>query len=532
MTPAVDQLPNDIKTLKEIIIQGFTHRDQEIALLKEQLRLLQSMIFGRKSEKSQPEGNGQQLLLNFGDASLAQEIALEVKSSEPVIVVQEHARKRGRKPIPEEFPRVQKIIDIPEADKVCACGCTKARIGQETSEQLEYVPSKWLVIENIRPKYACRHCEGTESEGPTVAIAPVPEQIIPKSFATASLLAYIIVSKFVDALPFYRLSKMFSRNGVELSRGTMCNWAIKVAALLKPVTDIFKAMIMESPIIHADETIFQVLKEVGRKASNKSYMWVFRSGGCEKPTILFHYNHSRAGKIAQNIIAGYKGYIQTDGYPGYNFIERNSDQIHIACWAHVRRKFFEAVKAAGKDVEPGIAHEAINIIKDLYRIEKESKDFDPDQRCELRKAESRPILERFKICLDKWNLAVASGNLTGRAVKYALNQWDALIRYVEDGRLQIDNNRVENAIRPFAVGRKNWLFADSVEGANASATIYSILETAKANGLEPYWYMRILLEKLPNLKTREDFLLYIPQNIDKQLIEELQKQHLGLNSRA
>lgn len=511
MTPAVDQLPNDIKTLKEIIIQGFTHRDQEIAVLKEQLKLLQSMVFGRKSEKSQPADNSQQLLLNFDEEAVDKSLPLISANNDKPVVVSGHSRKPGRKAISDELPRIENVVDVPDADKVCTCGCMKTRIGQETSEQLEYVPAKWLVIKNIRPKYACRHCEGTESEGQTVSIAPVPEQIIPKSFATASLIAYIIVSKFVDALPFYRLSNMFSRNGVELSRGTMCNWTIKVAALLKPVTDIFKEMIMKSPLIHADETTFQVLKEVGRKASDKSYMWVFRSGGCEKTTILFHYSHSRSGKVAGNIIAGYKGYIQTDGYAGYNFIEKDSEQIHLACWAHVRRKFFDAVKTAGEKAEPGIAHEAIDIIKNLYKIEKDARNANlgPEKIFELRKAEAKPILDLLKAKLGKWELLVTPGSLVGKAVKYALNQWDSLIRYVEDGRLPIDNNSVENAIRPFAVGRKNWLFADSVEGAAASATIYSILETAKANGLEPYWYMRILLEKLPGLKNREDFLLYI-----------------------
>jgi len=537
MTPAIDQLPDDVKTLKEIIIKGFTQRDQENALLKEQLRLLQAILYGRKTEKRLPATDDHQLLLNFDDEQPAVESPKSAPENEKEakVNVKEHARcKGGRKPLPANLPRIENIIDIPESEKLCECGCMKSRIGEETSEQLEHVPAFWQVKVNIRYKYACCNCEGTESEGPTVSIAPVPAQIIPKSIATPSLLAHIIVSKFVDAQPFYRLSNIFARNGIELSRGTMCNWMTRVATLLKPLIQIFLEMLMQSPIINADETRLQVLKEEGRKATSQSWMWIFRGGGTDRPTILYHYHHSRAGKVADNILAGYKGYIQTDGYSGYNFIEKNPGQIHLACLAHARRKFFDAGKAAGEKATPGIAHEAIDVIQTLYQIEKEarSKNLNSEQIFELRQAQSKPILAELKGKLDKWKIMVTPKSLTGKAIKYTLNMWEKLNVYTTDGRLSIDNNSVENAIRPFAVGRRNWLFNDTVEGAIAAAIFFSILETAKANGLEPYWYTRVLLEKLPELKTKEDFLSYTPQNIDKKLVSDLQAKYMNLNSAA
>lgn len=485
MTPAIDQLPDDINSLKEIIIEGFTHRDQEIALLKEQLRLLQANLYGRKTEKLQPATDDHQLRLDFGDTPVVEPVQPVPEDKKNKVPVKSHSRRKGgRKPLPAEFPRVENIIDIPEAEKLCECGCMKTRIGEETSEHLEHVPASWIVKVNIRPKYACRNCEGTESEGPTVAIAPVPEQIIPKSFATPSLLASLIVSKFVDSLPFYRQSNMLARNGVDLSRGTMCSWSMKVAALLNPLIEIFLELIIQSPVINADETRIQVLKEAGRKAKNHSWMWVFRGGGRDRPTILFHYHQSRAGKVAENILRGHKGIIQTDGHTGYNFIENNPDQVNAGCWAHARRKFFDAVKAAGEKAAPGLAHEAIDIIKDLYKIEKEAQtnNLDFDQIQKLRQAEAKPVLDEFKKKLNKWKLVVTPKSLIGKAVKYSLNQWEKLIVYLSDGRISIDNNSAENAIRPFAVGRRNWLFNDSPDGATAAAIFFSILETAAYSG--------------------------------------------------
>ena len=534
MTPALDQYLNEDPILKRMVDQELEEKeqqleekDQQIALLNEELRYLKAFIFGRKTEKTPQSDNGIQPLLPFSQ----EEAAPPVPVSEQVktIEIKAHSRKRGRKPLPADLPVQEVIVDIPEIDKTCACGCQKARIGEETADKLEFTPARAHITRIVRPKYACRSCEGTESDEPTVSIAPVPEQIIPKSFATASLLAYIITSKFVDALPFHRLSGMFSRQKIEISRGTMCNWAIKVAMALKPIYELFVEMLMASSCINADESRIQVLKEPGRKATDQSWIWVFRGGGAGKATVYFHYSHSRGGKIADEILANYKGYIQTDGYSGYNFISSRPGQKHLACWAHVRRKFFDSIKAAGEDAKPGIAHEAVAIINSLYKIEKDARvnGLNPDEIQKIRDQQSKPILEGFKTKLETWKKTVLPKSLTGRAVTYTLNFWDKLMVYLENGELQIDNNSAENAIRPFAVGRKNWMFADTVEGAIASAILYSIIETAKANGLEPYWYLRFLLEKAPGLKSKEDFRNLIPQNIDRQLIISMQQSHIN-----
>lgn len=507
--------------------QQLEEKELQIAFLTEELRYLKAFIFGQKTEKTPKPENSNQPLLPFPQEEVAAQIS--VPEQEKTIEIKAHSRKRGRKPLPADLPVQEVVVDIPDADKTCACGCQKARIGEETADKLEFTPARAHITRIVRPKYACRNCEGTESDEPAVSIAPVPEQIIPKSFATASLLAYIITSKFVDALPFHRLSGMFSRQKIEISRGTMCNWAIKVARALKPIDELFKEMLMTSSCINADESRMQVLKEPGRKATDQSWIWVFRGGGTGKATVYFHYSPSRGGKVADEMLANYQGYIQTDGYSGYNFISLRPGQKHLACWAHVRRKFFDSIKAAGEKAKPGVAHEAVAIINSLYKIEKEARmnGLSHDEIQKIREQQAKPILESFKTKLEAWKKTVVPKSFTGKAVTYTLNFWDKLMVYIENGELQIDNNCAENAIRPFAVGRKNWLFADTVEGAAASAILYSIIETAKANSLEPYWYLRFLLEKAPGLKSKEDFRNLIPQNVDRQLITNMQQSHIN-----
>lgn len=500
----------------------------EIKLLKERIQFLESLLYAPKSEKFKLIDDSLQLKFSFeSETKLPPPPEVEPEKTE----VKSHKRKKkGKSKLPGHLPVIEKVFDISDEEKVCACGCPKTRIGSETSQQLQYVPSKFIVINNIRLKYSCPGCEGVESEGKSVSIAPVEPQIIPKSFATASLLAHIIVSKFADAIPFYRQSKIFSRNGIELNRSTMCNWAIRVSLLLKPMIELLIKMLLQSPAIGADETGFQVLKEKDRSPQTKSQMWAFRGGG-EKPIILFKYDESRAGRVADEFLMGYKGYIQTDGYSGYGFIKKNPGQTRVGCWAHCRRKFHDSIKTAGKDAKAGIAHEAVEIIKRLYEIEKEAaeKSLNYDEIVILRREKSTPVLEYLKQKLDEWEGMVPQKSLTGKAITYAKNQWQTLLKYLEDGRLKIDNNRVENAIRPVALGRKNWMFADTVEGAQAAATFFSIIESAKANGLEPFWYLMCVFNELPKLKNKADFLPFLPQNIEKSRVEDLMRETLGFS---
>ena len=485
--------------------------------MKEQIRCLENRLFGRKSEK---------ISLGFQQISLFQtekdDFPIAEQPEDDEIEVPGHKRKkRGRKPIPENLPRIEVIHDLDEAEKQCECGCQKKVIGQEVSEQLDIIPPKIQVIRNVRLKYACKNCEGVESNGPTVIVAPMPEQLIPKCIGTVGLIAFILVAKFVDALPFYRQEKQFLRIGIKISRATMCSWAQKVAQRCEILLMILKKEILSGPLINIDETPVQVLKEPGRTSQSKSYMWIFRGGTQERPGILFEYHPTRAGDVAAVFLKGYKGVVQTDGYAGYGFIDNIKEILHMGCWAHVRRKFLDVVKAANKTKngkkKPGNADHALKYIHKLYKIEKDAKAKGLTNGDLLREREekAKPVLDEFKLWLDSKVDEVPPKSLLGKAIAYALNQWSRLVVYAETSHVTPDNNMAENAIRPYALGRKNWLFSVTPNGASATATIYSLVETAKANGLEPYWYFRYLLEKLPKAVTYDDYKALLPQYLDK-----------------
>lgn len=512
-------LPDDVDTLKGMIISC----NSEIMLLKEQVSLLQHRLFGRKSEKL-PVGSGQLLLFNEAEASVAE--APTSDSPEEEIEVPAHQRRRGhRKPLPENLPRVEVLHDLADEQKQCSCGAQKVRIGEEVSEQLDIIPPKIQVIRNIRPKYVCKKCEGVEADEPAVSIAPLPEQMIPKSIATPGLLAWCLTGKFVDGLPFYRTEQILKRYGVEVSRQTLCCWAIKVAQLCKPLLELMQEDILSGIQISADETTLQVLKEPGRDATSKSYMWLFRGGKGQRPVTLYQYHETRSAQVAKDFLKDYKGYVQTDGYVGYDFLAHIRSIRHLGCWAHARRKFVEVVQAAGKDKngkkKPGSGDVALAYIAKLYDIEHDcTKRVLKHQEIALeRQKRAGPILEQFKQWLEKRKPQVPPSSTLGKAISYTLGQWDRLAVYLEDGRLRPDNNLAENAIRPFVLGRKNWLFAATPAGAHASATLYSIIETAKANGLEPYWYLRYLFERLPKVKTTDEYKALLPQYVDRSQIE-------------
>jgi transposase len=507
---------DNLDEVKKIALNLFDENriyKSENKILQEQIRNLQDKLFGRKSEKTLKE-DGQLSLFDIPEPEYP------ISKEPEQITIPEHTRKkRGRRPLPDNLERIEIIHDLKEEEKQCKCGCQKSKIGQEVSEQLDYIPAKVRVIKNIRYKYACKNCEGVEDDGPTVSIARMPEQIIPKSIATPGLLAHILTAKFADALPFYRQEKQFSRIGVELPRATMCNWAMKVADACEIIINMLKDTVIESPVINIDETTLKVIKEPGR---SKSYMWVFRGSATEKPVILYQYHASRSGDVAAAFLKNYKGIVQTDGYAGYDFLDTQKEIIHVGCWVHARRKFKEVTKAAGNKKNPfGNAGVALKYISKLYKIEKEAreKELSPEQLYAQRQSQAIPILDEFKQWLDAKAGKAPPKSLLGKAINYTLNEWPRLIRYVEDGRIKPDNNAVENAIRPFVVGRKNWMFNATPQGAHASAAIYSLIETAKANKLEPYWYLKYLFGHLPHAMTKEEFKALLPQNIDKTLLE-------------
>jgi len=482
-------------------------------LIREELRLLRLKMFTRISERYQDEAENLQRLL-FEDLS---ECETDKEEKQEELIINEHKRKKpGRKPIPEDLPRVEKVHDIAEEDKQCACGNKKSRIGEETCEKMQIEPARFWVEKHIRPKYACKACEGVESMDKTVSIAPMPPAMIPKSISTPSLLTHIFISKFCDAIPFYRQEKQFKRYGIAIPRSTMCNWAFKVANRLKPLIEMLRLTILSGPLINVDETTVQVLAEPGRKPQAKSYAWVFRGGIPGMPGLYYQYAPSRSGKVAKKNLKDYEGYVQTDGYAGYNFLDVKPGIIHCGCWAHVRRKFNDVAKAAGgKYGGKGNANHALSLIRDLYLIEREAKNkgFDEEKTYQLRQERSKPIVEELGTWLKENVLKIPPQSLLGKAFNYTLSQWPRLIKYLDNGLVRMDNNLIENAIRPFVIGRKNWLFSVTPKGAEASASFYSLIETAKANGLEPSKYLRYLFEKFPYAKTSEDVFNLLPMNI-------------------
>ena len=522
-------LPDDAKLSKDTVISLLTEiqekhnqievkSQEKIHYLEEQLRLLRNELFGRSSEKHPGPHPDQTLLFDDKDSDQLE----QVSPRDDRIQIGAHSRKkRGRKPLPEDLPRIDIIHDLDDDQKLCACGAELTRFGQEVSEKLDYIPARLRVERHIRYKYACKSCEGVEDQGSTVKIAPLPVQLIPKSHATAGLLAHIGVSKFADGLPLYRQQKMFDRLGIELGRATMSKWMVQAAGQCSGLIELLREQIRSGPLIAIDESPLQVLKEAGRKNTSKSYMWVYRGGPPDRPVLLYDYQKTRRGKTALAFLHDYKGYIQTDDFSGYDHLDQKPGVVHLGCWAHARRKFVKVAtvrkKHRSKRVNPkSLADQALDYIGKLYKIEKDARrqELDAEQIYRLRQQEAKPLLDQFKDWLEANQPLTPPKGLLGQAVSYTLANWEKLIVYLQDGRLRPDNNLVENAIRPFVVGRKNWLFAGSPDGARASATFFSLIETAKANGLEPYAYLRHIFEKLPLAKSDQDLQDLLPQHID------------------
>jgi transposase len=373
------------------------------------------------------------------------------------------------------------------------------------------------VEKTIRPKYACRACEGTEDEDkPAVRIAPAEPSLIPKSIVSPSLLSCIIIQKFEDHLPYYRQEKQFERILVTISRQDMSNWQQQAYRKLTPLFALLKDAVKSGPVMRMDETTAQVMGEEGREDTQKSYMWLARGGPPGKTVVWYEYRETRAALHAKTFLAGYTGYLQTDGYEGYDAAVKDMPGIiHAGCFAHARRKFFEAAKAAGKSptAEEGIRH-----IKKLYDIETalRKKYGTGEERNKFRRIRRmyawRPLKE-FKAWLVKQKEEVPPSLLLGKAVAYSLSQWDKLVRYLESPYLTPDNNACENVIRPFVLGRKNWMFNKSPEGAESSCGMYTLIQTAKQNGLAPLQYLTALFEKAPLASSPEDWEKLLPWNI-------------------
>ena len=511
-----NQLPDDIDALKSLVAGQVARNEQlttenqryktQVLTLQEQLNLALAKRYAASSEKISPDQ-----VCMFNEAEAAVESAPDADDE---IIVPAHTRKkRGRKPLPDNLPRIDVLHELPESERHCDHdGQLLVEIGEVISEQLDIIPAKIQVIRHIRKKYAC-NC------GQCIKTAPLPAQPIPRSMASPGWLAHITVSKYQDALPLYRQETILQRIGVDIPRATLASWMVRAGMLIQPLINLLQDRLLAYDIIQMDETTVQVLKEDGKAAQSKSYLWLQRGGPPDKPVVLYDYDPGRGAGVPTRLLAGFTGYLQTDGYDGYNAVIAKNKLMHVGCIAHARRKFSEAVNAQGKKKKRGKAHRGLALIQKLYRVEKQARKLDAEDRHACRQQQARPVLDELRAWLDEALLQVPPTGATGKALNYLNREWRKLIRYLDDGRLEIDNNGAENAIRPFVIGRKNWLFSDSVKGVKASANLYSLIETAKANGLEPYAYLRYLFTELPKAGTVEAIEALLPGNLNKDQIK-------------
>lgn len=508
-------LPNDIEALKVLIAvrdEAISERDATIERLTRQAERLQEQLnlaIARRYSARSEKGPSPQMGL-FDEAEVEAERAALEAEEPPVVerVVAGHIRKaRGyRKPLPAALPRVDILHELPEDERLGPDGQPLTVIGEEVSEQLDIIPATIRVLRHVRLKYGVR-----KDDASGVKIAPLPPQPLPKTLASPGLLAHIVVAKYQDALPLYRQEQILTRIGVDLPRATMARWVVQVGTeLIQPVINLLRDRLLAYDILQMDETPVQVLKEPGKTAQSPSYLWVQRGGPPGQPIILFDYDPSRSQEVPLRLLAGFTGILQTDGYAAYGAVVRTQGLIHAGCLAHCRRKFDEVIKSQGKHRKTGLAEEALIQIQALYRIEKEARDFTPADRHRYRQEHARPLWDKLQTWLSIHRPGVPPQTALGKALHYLHNEWDKLIVYLTDGRISIDNNATENALRPFCLGRKNWLFHDTVAGAKASANLYSLIETCKAAGLEPYHYLRRLFTDLPRAQTVEDLEALLP----------------------
>ncbi|OSM05943.1 IS66 family transposase [Magnetofaba australis] len=521
MDKLLNDLPESPEELREMLAVLLKERDslqqqvgslqQRADSLQEQVNLLKAWRFGRRSEKFSDHPSLFDEAEIEAQAAPDADIADEDGADETVAVAGHERSKGGRKPLPAHLPRREIIHDLPAEQKTCGVdGHALVEIGRDVSEQLEIIPAQVTVIRHVRLKYGCPHCHSG------VVRANMPPQPIPKALATASMLAFVAVSKYADALPLYRQHTILARSGIDLPRSTLANWMIRCGQLVQPLINLLRDRMLEGGVIQMDETPVQVLREDGKPASSKSYMWVQRGGPPGGAVILFDYDATRQGRVPKELLADYKGWLQTDGYSGYLAMGKVAGIEHVGCWAHARRLFSDAAKAAGGK-KSAKADYAIKLIGKLYAIEKRVRDKPPEERYAARQSEAPPILAKLREWLDKWLPEAVPSMALGKALGYLSEQWPRLIRYIEDGRLEIDNNLCENAIRPFTLGRKNWLFSNTVRGVKASANLYGLIETAKANGLEPFTYLRHLFEKIPAAQTVADFEALLPWSLNPDM---------------
>lgn len=479
-------------------------KETHISLLEEQLRLARQRRFGSSSEKSTIQGD------LFDEAELEQALSdIEQLQLEAEEKPEKKASRKKRKGLSKKLPRIR--IDIPLSDEDKA-GADRTFF-TKVKEELDIIPAKAQVIEYWQEKAVFEQDNGEQ----IIKAAERTPHPLGKCMASVQLLAYILVSKYADALPLYRLEKILARYGGNLSRAAMANWIIRLDDVFKPLINLLHEHQLKGDYLQMDETRIQVLKEDGKIATSDKWMWLIRGGPPEKPAVLFHYDPTRCKEVPSHLLENYTGVLQADGYAGYDKVCKENALTRIGCWDHARRKFVEAGKAAPTTNNQNNKHSKADIaiakIRKLYAIEKRISKLSPADKTQKRQELAQPVLDDLKAWLLNNTSRIPKDSLTAIAIRYTLNQWEYLIGYLADGKLNISNALAENAVRPFAVGRRNWLFADTTRGAQASATVYSLIETAKANNLEPFSYLRYVLTHIAAADTVEKIEALLPWNM-------------------
>ena len=496
-----------LQTEKEELLSVIEQQKHQINILKEALILSRVKRFAPSSEKL----NGQQSL--FDEAEL--EIACEEEPETGAPEKSEPKKKTGRKEFSKNIPRVPVFIDLTEEEKE---GATKV-FYTKVKEELDIIPAKVQILEYFQQKAIFN----TVHDKPSCSLkaACLPKHPFPKAMGSINLMAYVIISKYADGLPLYRMEGILKRYGGEITRATLANWVIHLSYQLQPLINLIRDAQNAGAIIQMDETTTQVLKEADKPATSDKYMWVSRGGDPEHPSVLFEYDPSRKKDVPIRLLDEFSGYLQTDGYAGYNAVCVLNKITSVGCWDHARRKFKDAQSAQPKKTKKTKitkADMALSLINKLYLIEREIKGASREKKHVTRQEKSLPQLKKLRQWLDNNSHKVPKDTLTGKALTYINNQWEKLIVYCEDGRLAISNVLAENAIRPFVIGRKAWLFSNSSKGAYASSVHYSIIETAKANNIEPYAYLVHVLNKIPYANTVEDIETLLPWNYKKSIL--------------
>jgi transposase len=480
----------DADTLRELLLathEQLLSRDHEIEHLMLLIAKLRRMQFGRKSEKIERQIEQLELQLEDLKANRAESVDTAEKQAATATAIPP-ATKPSRRALPAHLPRETKIHE--PAEQACPeCGGTLKKLGEDVSEILEYVPASFKVIRHVRPKLCCTGCD-------TIVQAAAPSRPIERGLAGPGLLAHILTAKYCDHLPLYRQSGMYAREGVDLDDSTLADWVGASSRLLQPLVEVLRRYVMDCNKLHADDTPVPVLAP-GNGKTKTGRLWTYvrddrPAGSPAPPAVWFAYSPDRKGEHPQQHLSKFTGILQADGYAGFNQIYESGRVQEAACWAHVRRKFYD-LKEAHKSP---IATEAVERIAPLYGIEEEIRGRSPDERREVRDARSRPLLAAMHEWLEASLAKLSKKSDTSAAIRYALARWDALMRFCDDGRIEIDNNSAERALRAVAIGRKNYLFAGSDRGGDRAATFYSLIGSAKLNGLDPEAYLRQVLTRI------------------------------------